>query len=494
MNFKIFITVLSVFVLIPTAFAATLSVTIGDYDTEVYKGAQITIPVEVQLQQSSGTTSVSVTIIPKDGVSCDTCTKTITFTSDGSQSTSFILKGDTVGTYQNPFTITATATGASATSTASNALIVLESPNMQINFYNTSSPVKISDNLWTIPAKMEITTFDVPFEDVVVNISELLSAHDMQIASGPQMYYVGSIPAYSTVTLTWVFNVTGFSVYGVSGTVITDKGSFYPSFTDTYTTGVTETSISPAGGGGGGGGAAEGNVISISSISIGVPVVFDFTKFADIISDIVVTAKDIAYNVKISVQSLAAKPYASMPDPPGQPYKYLKITVTNLPASKLDKAEIKFRIEKSWLKENNVNPATVVLLRNVQNSWESLDTSETSRDATYIYFKAITPGFSYFAITGEKDSGYVEEEAPAPTEAPVPTETPAPTKAPAPTETPAPTAPPTEAPVPTVSPLPTAMPVSPEGGIGTGIIAAAVIIVIAIAAVLVIKREELFGK
>jgi PGF-pre-PGF domain-containing protein len=245
-------------------------------------------------------------------------------------------------------------------------------------------------------------------------------------------------------------------------------------------------------GGGGGGGAAEGASVTVSLVEIGKEAIFSFSEaVSELVQQISLLAKQVAYNVKITVETLTNKPYATMPDPVGTAYKYLKITVSNIPATAIDKATIKFRVENSWLKENDVNPASVVMSRNVGDKWEILPTHKVGYDGEYRYYEAETTGFSYFAVSAEKGSGYVEE-APAPTETPTPAETPPPTETPAPTETPTPTVTPTISPAPTYTPMPTAVPITPPKKL-IGIVAViAATVILAIIAVVISKKKELF--
>jgi hypothetical protein len=66
----------------------------------------------------------------------------------------------------------------------------------------------------------------------------------------------------------------------------------------------------------------------------------------------------------------------------------------------ITKVKIRFKVEKSWISANDINVATIALYR-YANTWNKLDTAKLSEDSSYVYFEAITPGFSYFAISGE---------------------------------------------------------------------------------------------
>jgi PGF-pre-PGF domain-containing protein len=146
-------------------------------------------------------------------------------------------------------------------------------------------------------------------------------------------------------------------------------------------------------------------------VEVGKVTAFAFSEAkSEFISEIALTAKQDIYNVKITVETLKGKPYSFMPDLADLPYKYVKISTSRLPDTNIDKAEIKFKVEVSWLKENDIDPATVALCRNVQNKWDVLDTAKTEADDTYVYYMGETPGFSYFTITGEEGSGYAKKE------------------------------------------------------------------------------------
>ncbi len=93
--------------------------------------------------------------------------------------------------------------------------------------------------------------------------------------------------------------------------------------------------------------------------------------------------------------------------PFGRTYKFINIwvggKVEGLPSS-LENGSIGFKVEKSWIKNNNVNESLVTLQR-YNKSWEQLSTEKVGEDNNYAYFTSKTPGFFFFAITytGEED-------------------------------------------------------------------------------------------
>lgn len=74
-------------------------------------------------------------------------------------------------------------------------------------------------------------------------------------------------------------------------------------------------------------------------------------------------------------------------------------------SSKLKTARVEFKVEKSWLSENSIHPASVKLLR-YSGSWNYLPTTITGEDENYVYYAAYTPGFSVFAISSVDESAF----------------------------------------------------------------------------------------
>ncbi len=146
----------------------------------------------------------------------------------------------------------------------------------------------------------------------------------------------------------------------------------------------------------------------------------------------------------------------------------------------MEKADIKFRVEKDWLKENDINKDAVTLSREVSMNWEKLPTVRLDEDPDYVYYSAETPDFSYFAIAAEKGSGYTEEAVQIAVQTPT---------TPPRIITSVPTTPATTTPtVPSVTPAPTPAPsMPPLTEIGIVLI---LIVVIAVGAYVYFKRVK----
>jgi len=87
--------------------------------------------------------------------------------------------------------------------------------------------------------------------------------------------------------------------------------------------------------------------------------------------------------------------------PKGKIYQWFKIDQNNLEKSISD-VKIKFKVNKTWVFSNNIDPTTIALNRWENNHWNKLNTSMINEDNEYIYYKSKTPEFSYFVIRGSE--------------------------------------------------------------------------------------------
>jgi len=133
----------------------------------------------------------------------------------------------------------------------------------------------------------------------------------------------------------------------------------------------------------------------------GYPVRFDFVENATCITDIefdptmtfrkTTTIAEVLKNKSIFVPEL----------PMGRIYKHFNIWVgdkgAGLPTS-LRNGFIGFRVERTWIKDNNVNES-LITIQWYEEGWQPLRTEKVREDKNYVYFKAEVSGFSCFAIT-----------------------------------------------------------------------------------------------
>jgi hypothetical protein len=67
-----------------------------------------------------------------------------------------------------------------------------------------------------------------------------------------------------------------------------------------------------------------------------------------------------------------------------------------------------FKVEKSWIKDKNIDPASIILNSYSDKRWEPLAVSQLSEDDKFLYFTAKASKFSFFAISGEAKSTQAE--------------------------------------------------------------------------------------
>lgn len=94
-------------------------------------------------------------------------------------------------------------------------------------------------------------------------------------------------------------------------------------------------------------------------------------------------------------------------DAPGNVYQQINIWVDKaefVSPDNMEELNIFYRVENSWLEENNIEADEVKLYRYADNSWNALPTSVIRGDAEYVYFESHTPGFSHFAICSESEN------------------------------------------------------------------------------------------
>ncbi|MCJ7571429.1 MAG: PGF-pre-PGF domain-containing protein [Candidatus Thermoplasmatota archaeon] len=66
----------------------------------------------------------------------------------------------------------------------------------------------------------------------------------------------------------------------------------------------------------------------------------------------------------------------------------------------IDSITLKFKIAKSWMDSNDVDKNGVRLLRYKNDGWQELTTNFDSEDTNFVYYSAMTKGFSLFALVG----------------------------------------------------------------------------------------------
>ncbi len=120
------------------------------------------------------------------------------------------------------------------------------------------------------------------------------------------------------------------------------------------------------------------------------------------VTEVTIEVNKETLNVKVEVAKYESKPLPVSVEVSGKTYRYLEITVENL-NSNLEKATIKFEVDKTWVGNNNLekNDVAVSKFDELNEKWNELDTKFDSEDDNFYYYTIVLDSFSFFAI-GEK--------------------------------------------------------------------------------------------
>jgi PGF-pre-PGF domain-containing protein len=127
---------------------------------------------------------------------------------------------------------------------------------------------------------------------------------------------------------------------------------------------------------------------------------------------------------------LAIMPVDNLPvdGPSGAVYRSLEADLSYADDSSVKEAVFTFAVPLSWLKEQGLTTQDIALMRYHNGVWSALPTEFVDENGSEARYRATSPGFSYFAITGMKGGVSVQPSAQSPagtvtSETPAPTET-----------------------------------------------------------------------
>jgi len=103
-------------------------------------------------------------------------------------------------------------------------------------------------------------------------------------------------------------------------------------------------------------------------------------------------------NLNAKIMTLLTKPPELSQDLKKLVYKYIQIEPGFTEDAVEDYIRMRFRVSKQWLEDNEIPYDSIVLSR-YTGKWEDLPTSFVEEKDGFIYYTAVTRGFSYFAIT-----------------------------------------------------------------------------------------------
>ncbi len=216
-------------------------------------------------------------------------------------------------------------------------------------------------------------------------------------------------------------------IYSTAGTYTVSLAATNENGTASKTATVTVMESSSSGGssggkshrsGGGGGGSPEParnvKVKELSQVHVanGKPIKFDFAKNATCVVYVTFDAKKTAGKTTAIAEQLKAKSTLvselnsseKSSENSSEIYRYFNLWVGNAgfaTSKNIENPVICFKVEKSWLQDKNIDKASIKLNRYNDKKWSQLPVKQLKEDNEYLYLTAETPGFSFFAITGE---------------------------------------------------------------------------------------------
>jgi PGF-pre-PGF domain-containing protein len=178
-------------------------------------------------------------------------------------------------------------------------------------------------------------------------------------------------------------------------------------------------SITSSGGGGGGGGGGAGppradnrNSVIQSAAVIKTSYALPLASTQIPISEINVSVNSEVRNVKFTVSRVKA--FEDKPN--GEVYSYIEVNHTNLEENNIEGVKIKFQVNKTWLGQNDVEAEDIVMLR-YASGWNELETKIIKEDKSAVYYEAVSPGLSIYAIAARPEELTMPSEQGSATEA-----------------------------------------------------------------------------
>lgn len=235
-----------------------------------------------------------------------------------------------------------------------------------------------------------------------------ISRNDMILgnASGSTSYVDSNLSSGKSYTYTLVpYNEEGVEGKAVTAILRTKSGSSGG--------GGGGSSSSKSSGGGSGGAASVEDFSNLALkdvanayLKIDTNVTYEFTKEGNPIQSISFYSLKNSGQITSTVEVLKNRSKLANSTPEGSIYKYVNIWVGKAgfaTASNIKDAQIKFKVNSSWIQDMGLNPEDVKLQIYNGTTWEILPTTLESNATGYVVYEAQTSGFSPFAITAEKE-------------------------------------------------------------------------------------------
>ncbi|MDD3174919.1 MAG: DUF4332 domain-containing protein [Candidatus Nanoarchaeia archaeon] len=244
------------------------------------------------------------------------------------------------------------------------------------------------------------------FNTSIINVVNTTAPVITSFTLNPTSVYVGE-----TITGTCIIadNLDMGIITSITGIDTSSTGTKTATCTATGTTNLTDSATatyevsSSSGGSSGGSGSGSYNYVPSSSeekLFMDMPegtYYLVFTNEGIVINQIELKTNRDASNVRIAITQLLGKP-AEIPTPNLEKiYVYLEMDHINLDNSAIDYAKMKFKVDKQWMIDNDVDAYQINMYRYTSN-WDLLNTKVVGQTSTHYYFESDSPGLSYFVI------------------------------------------------------------------------------------------------
>jgi PGF-pre-PGF domain-containing protein len=297
-------------------------------------------------------------------------------------------------------------------------------PGDLVNHINNTQGIQFTVDR-TAPSSVTLTnTTDTTTTQIVATVTAIDATSGIHhcVADSSSGLTIVPTGTQGTLTLTHTGLECGTS-YSYTVTCYDQLGNLKASEPTSFSTSSCSVSDSGTGNGGGITPPITTNAIEKTFILNLVPSTEGvLSGFQDAmgVKEIKLRVNEAVNNVKVTVKKYDTQPSEITVAKTGQVHKYLQITTVNL-GSKLEGATLEFKVQKSWLTDNGIDKSNIALfhLDESAGTWGELSSVYKEEDATYYYYEAQVPSFSYFAIA-EKSVTLPE----APPEETPPVETP----------------------------------------------------------------------
>ena len=250
------------------------------------------------------------------------------------------------------------------------------------------------------------TTANEDINNININMSQSDSSLGL---TNKQINKIAASQGEKTQQVSWTITAPTAGTYTIKA-VVTSQNADSDTATTTLTVAAPSEELPPSGPAGGVAPTRNASInttkgvvnITIYSIRAGHMANVSIEKTEDMPFTLIsIQVNNSANFVKLFIRKLDKKPAEIVHEIVGKVYHYIKIDKSNIQDKNVKKVKLRFRVEKSWINENNIDVDTIALYR-YTNKWEKLNTVKISEDSENVYFEAESPGLSVFAIAGEE--------------------------------------------------------------------------------------------